>query len=211
MKNYLDLMTECSVDGIDMLNERTGIVCRTLVGAQLEYDMAEGFPAATSKKLAFKAVKGELLGFFRGCTNAADFRALDCKIWDANANKTKAWLENPFRKGTDDLGRIYSAQWTDWKDTVIVALSDFPEQYEILLAAGYIDIGLTYAAGRIMQRSINQLEEALYTILTNPSDRRIIVSGWNPGDINKAALPACHMDYRFTPIDGTLHVVMTIR
>ena len=209
MKNYLDLMIKCRDEGIDVFNERTQKTCRTLVGVQLEYDLSKGFPAVTSKRLAFKAVKGELLGFFRGYTNAADFRSLDCQIWNANANETKAWLDNPFRKGEDDLGAIYAKQWTAWENFYVV-----PYESKITLSdmekLGYYKLG-SGITGDIYKKVINQLELALKTIITNPSDRRIIVTGWNPGDIDKACLPACHMDYRFTPIGDTLHVVMTIR
>jgi len=211
VKNYLDLMIKCRDVGIDVFNERTQQTCRTLVGAQLEYDLSTGaFPAITTKKLAFNTLKGELLGFFRGYTNAAEFRILGCGIWDANANETPAWLANPNRKGHDDLGRIYSAQWTDWKDTRVVD----HDEYLRLCELGYTYIGnggVGYDAEYVVQRSINQLEKALHTIITNPSDRRIIVTGWNPAEIDLACLPACHMDYRFTPINDTLHVVMTIR
>jgi thymidylate synthase len=215
MQNYLDLMVKCRDEGIDVYNERTKKTCRTLVGAQLEYDLSTGnFPATTSKKLAFNAMKGELLGFFRGYDNAADFRSLGCKIWDQNANETPAWLANPYRKGHDDLGRIYSKQWTGWNDIQLVK-DDDKEKIEYLIKSGYVIIGKSDSfeedGTNIMLRVINQLENALRTIITNPSDRRIIVSAWNPGELDKAALPPCHMDYRFTPINDKLHVVMTIR
>lgn len=94
---------------------RTGIRTKMIPGAMLKFDMVDGFPAVTTKKLAFGAVKGELLGFLRGFTSAAQFREFGCKVWDENSNKNEAWLNNPNRKGEDDLGRIYSAQYTDWK------------------------------------------------------------------------------------------------
>jgi thymidylate synthase len=73
--------------------------------------MDEGFPAITTKKLAFKSVVGELIGFIRGYDNAAQFRELGCNIWDQNANENAQWLANPHRKGVDDLGAIYGVQW----------------------------------------------------------------------------------------------------
>jgi thymidylate synthase len=82
-------------------------------GEILKFDMTDGFPAMTTKQLAFSAVKGELLGFLRGYTSAAQFRELGCKIWDKNANENEDWLANHFRKGEDDLGYIYSRLWTD--------------------------------------------------------------------------------------------------
>lgn len=214
MDSYHALLADTLQHGVDQYNTRTKHVCRALIGAQLQYDVATGFPAVTTKKLAFSQVKGELIGFFRGYDNAADFRAVGCNIWDDNANKTEAWLANPNRKGTDDLGRIYGVQWTRWSDKRLVANSNVMSMatkgYKIL---GAISSDFEYDGYVLMEREINQLENALTTILTNPSDRRIIVTAWNPAELDLMALPPCHMDYRFVAIESTktLHVVMTIR
>lgn len=114
MKNYLELLKDVLENGTRQAN-RTGIDAISLPGAMLKFDLANGFPAVTTKKLAFKAVVGELLGFLRGTDSAAGFRDLGCKIWDQNANENAAWLQNPNRKGVDNLGRIYGVQWRDWK------------------------------------------------------------------------------------------------
>ncbi|MEQ1594675.1 MAG: thymidylate synthase [Casimicrobium sp.] len=211
MQNFHELLRATLERGVDQFNVRTNSLCRVLVGYQLQYDLADGFPAITTKKLAFNNMKGELLGFFRGYDNAADFRKLGCTVWDKNANETVAWLANPNRKGTDDLGRIYGKQWTDWKDRRVAGTV---LERDALLARGYAqkmhdsDQGLW-----LVERGINQLENALHTIITNPSDRRVIVSGWNPTEFDQMALPPCHMDYRFVAFETTkvLHVVMTIR
>lgn len=217
MQNYHDLMGEALHTGYPILNTRTGEICHTIIGRQITYDLADGFPAPTSKKLAFKSARGELLGFCRGYTNAADFRALGCGVWDKDANESVPWLENPYREGTDHTGRIYGAQWTDWKDRRIV---DSPKERDRLLAIGF-KVRMTGEEvtenGKktewLMERSINQLENALRTIITNPSDRRIIVSAWNIAEFDQMCLPPCHVDYRFVPIEATreLHVVMTMR
>lgn len=217
MQNYHDLLAQIMEEGYDIMNERTGKVCRTMVGAQLKFDLREGFPAITTKKLAFAGVLGELLGFFRGYTSAADFRALGCKVWDQNANETAAWLANPNRRGVDDLGPVYGAQWTDWHAYREIDLAD-----DALIADAtqrgceLIAMNPSKTVGVFLNR-INQLERALHTLITNPSDRRIIVSGWNVGEIDRMALPPCHMDYRFVSVPTSpghapkLHVVMTIR
>jgi thymidylate synthase len=215
MKNYHQMLADTMDHGINQFNIRTGKTCRTNVGYQLRFDLADGFPAITTKKLAFKSMVGELLGFFRGYDNAADFRALGCRIWDQNANETQSWLDNPNRKGTDDLGRIYGCQWTDWKDRRIVDINtgDINNgEYARLLRRGYKHV-MDQHGRALMERSINQLENALRTLLTNPSDRRIIVSAWNPAELDLMALPPCHMDYRFVAFEDPkrLHVVMTIR
>lgn len=215
MHNYHQLLADVMEYGDNQFNTRTGKICRVLVGYQLQYDLADGFPAITSKKLAFNGVKGELLGFFRGYTSAADFRALGCQVWNANANESTHWLANPWRTGTDSLGRIYGAQWTDWRAYREIASVDQAA------AARLKEDGYRLVAAddnvSVYRKSINQLEGALRTILTNPSDRRVIVSGWNAGELDMMALPPCHMDYRFTAFEGPngskgkLHVTMTIR
>lgn len=221
MENFHDLLADTLETGIDQFNSRTGHVCRSVVGNQLQYDLRKGFPAVTTKKLYFGAVKGEVVGFFRGYDNAADFRSVGCNIWDANANDPgkpdapNLWLRSPYRKGTDDLGRIYGVQWTAWSDKRVV----LQEDQKLMEAKGYkviaplVKADPTEAQFLLMERKINQLEEALTKIITNPSDRRTIVTAWNPGELDMMALPPCHIDYRFVAFEHTriLHVVMTIR
>lgn len=114
MKQYLAVLEDCMNQGIRQKN-RTGVDTFMIPGHMMKFDLDQGFPILTTKRINFDSVKGELLGFIRGYTNASQFRALGCKIWDANANNNEAWLTNPNRKGTDDLGRIYGAQWRDWE------------------------------------------------------------------------------------------------
>jgi thymidylate synthase len=116
MKQYLDLCQRIIDDGIWVQNERTGIKCLTVINADLEYDVAGNkFPLITTRKSFYKAAIAELLGYLRGYDNAADFREIGCKTWDANANQNDAWLNNPNRKGEDDMGRVYGVQGRAWK------------------------------------------------------------------------------------------------
>jgi len=107
---YLNLLRDI-LDHGSARTDRTGVGTLAVFGRELRYRMADGFPAITTKKLAFKSVVGELIGFIRGYDNAAQFRALGCKVWDDNANRNAQWLANPHRRGTDDLGMIYGVQW----------------------------------------------------------------------------------------------------
>lgn len=178
MKQYHALMQCILETGIYQLNERTRQNCWMIPAAMLQFDLREDFPAITTKQLFFGQVKGELCGFMRGVTNAAEFRALGCKVWDANANETPGWLANPHRKGEDDLGRIYGAQWTEWEAP----------------AQTVNDNGrVTFIPGP----RHNQLETALRTLLRDPSNRRIIINAWNPGELHRMALPPCHVLYQF--------------
>lgn len=216
LKPYRDLVSTILSTGTDIYNTRVGMVCKTVVGAQLEFSLEQGFPCITSRKAPFKSAVGELLGFFRGYTSAKDFRKLGCKFWDSNANKTESWLRNPYRKGVDDCGDIYGKQWTNWKSTRI---STSNEEDTHLLKSGWTYEGILkhdkpgIPDSSIFTKSINQLENVIRTILTDPSDRRIIVSGWNVGEMDKMSLPPCHIQYNFVPIEETkrISVVMSIR
>ena len=101
---------------IEQNNVRTGKNCYFYHGDMMKFDLSDGtFPLLTTKKMAYKSMVGELIGFIRGVDNAKDFRDLKCNFWNANANETVDWLNNPNRKGEDDLGRIYGVQARDWQ------------------------------------------------------------------------------------------------
>ena len=110
MKQYLDVLRQIVETGVDR-GGRNGLT-RALFGMQMRYDMADGFPAVTTKKLSFKVVKAELLGFLRGYSDVKDFQKLGCHVWDANAS-SDYW--KPRARFEGDLGRIYGVQWRSWK------------------------------------------------------------------------------------------------
>lgn len=111
MQQYLDLCRRVVDKGEWIYNERTGKRCKTVINADLEYDLRDGkFPVLTTKKLFWKPAIAEMLGYLRGYSSAAQFRALGCNTWNANANDNKAWLANKFRTGEDDMGRVYGVQ-----------------------------------------------------------------------------------------------------
>ncbi|AWX14052.1 thymidylate synthase [Mergibacter septicus] len=116
MRQYLDLCQRIIEQGQWVENQRTGKRCLTLINADLTYDVAnQQFPLITTRKSFWKSAIAELLGYLRGYDNAADFRKLGTKTWDANANDNTAWLNNPARKGTDDMGRVYGVQGRRWQ------------------------------------------------------------------------------------------------
>lgn len=116
MKQYLELCRRIIDDGVWIENNRTGKRCLTVVNADLSYDVANNkFPIITTRKSYWKAAIAELLGYIRGYDNAADFRKLGTKSWDANANENVAWLANSARKGPDDMGRVYGVQARAWQ------------------------------------------------------------------------------------------------
>jgi len=115
MKQYLDLCQRIIDEGVWVENERTGKRCLTVINADMEYDVGGNqFPLITTRKSFWKGAVAELLGYLRGYDNAAQFRAIGCNTWNANANENEAWLNNPARKGKDDMGRVYGVQGRNW-------------------------------------------------------------------------------------------------
>ena len=115
MKQYLDLAQRIINEGTWIANSRTGKRCLTLINADLTYDVTGNkFPIITTRKSYWKAAIAELIGYIRGYDNAAQFRALGTKTWDANANENAVWLASLVRKGADDMGRVYGVQGRAW-------------------------------------------------------------------------------------------------
>lgn len=114
MEQYLEICNRVFEKGLVKEN-RTANNTIGYIGDIMKFNLQEGFPIVTTKKVAFKSLVAEMLGFWRGYTSAKDFRLLGCKVWDANANENKQWLNNSNRKRADDLGRIYGAQARNWQ------------------------------------------------------------------------------------------------
>jgi len=116
MKQYLELCRRIVEEGEWVENTRTGKKCLTIINADMTYDVAANeFPLVTTRKSYWKSAIAEFLGYIRGYSNAADFRALGTKTWDANANQNTDWLNNSYRKGEDDMGRVYGVQGRSWQ------------------------------------------------------------------------------------------------
>lgn len=138
-QQYLDLCRRIIEEGEWVTNSRTGKRCLTVIDANLEYDVRDGtLPILTTKKTFWKSAIAEMLGYLRGLTNAADFRALGTKTWDANANETAAWLESPYRQGVDHMGDCYGAQLRRFHDRDGKPFDQLRKVYEDL-RKGYDD------------------------------------------------------------------------
>ncbi len=171
MQNYNSLLEEIMETGSDRVG-RNGTT-RGVFTQALRFNMKDGFPATTTKKLMFRSVAVELFWFMSGSNDNKILQRLDCQIWTANANsdywKPKAQFEG-------DLGRIYGVQWRFWK--------------------------------RPDGKTVDQLASVIEKIKKDPNDRRLIVSAWNPGEIDEMALPPCHMIFQFFVTDGKLSLHM---
>ncbi|MFC7287995.1 thymidylate synthase [Herminiimonas glaciei] len=212
MKQYLDLVRTVLDTGTWQEN-RTGIRTISIPGAMLRFDLQkDGFPAITTKRLAFKSVIGELIGFLRATRSAAEFRELGCKVWDQNANENTEWLNNPYRTGPDDLGPVYGVQWRQWP---AYKLLDADQQAQIADAQkrGFRVVSAVNDEGKdkvLLYKAIDQLRDCLDTIIKNPGSRRILFHGWNCADLDAIALPACHLLYQFIPNATTKEISLCL-
>ena len=159
MEQYLDLMRRVRTQGVRK-TDRTGTGTLSVFGHQMRFDLADGFPLVTTKKLHLKSIIHELIWFLAGDTNTKYLNANGVSIWDAWADEN------------GDLGPVYGQQWRSW------AAPD--------------------------SRSIDQIQEVVETLKTNPDSRRMIVTAWNPADIPDMALAPCHCLFQFYVADGRL-------
>ena len=159
MIQYLDLMRKVLDSGIEK-SDRTGTGTLSVFGHQMRFDLADGFPLLTTKKLHLKSIIYELIWFLSGDTNISYLKKNGVRIWDE-------WAD-----ANGNLGPVYGAQWRSWpkKD------------------------GST----------IDQITNLIADLKSNPDSRRLIVTAWNPGDVNDMALPPCHCLFQFYVARGKL-------
>ncbi len=175
-------------------------------GPDFVHDMADGFPLLTTKAMNFRSIEAELIGFLLGVTNVEGFQQLGTKIWNADANKTQ-WLNNPYRRGEGDLGPFYSTQWRKYEHIALIRVEKEP----IYLKDGYERVtiyGSNTGMMCVMRKEIDQLQRLIDGIKANPYGRRHVVSAWNPGELDKVALPACHTMFQCYVRDGHLDLKM---
>ena len=159
MKQYLDLLRHIMEDGV-VKHDRTGVGTKSVFGYQMRFDLSEGFPLLTTKKVFLKGIIHELLWFISGSTNTKHLLDNNVHTWDAWADEN------------GDLGPVYGHQWRSWPA---------PDG-----------------------RSVDQLAGVIDLIRNNPDSRRMLVCAWNPGEVDKMALPPCHCLFQFYVAEGKL-------
>lgn len=159
MRQYLELLQKIMDTGV-VKHDRTGVGTKSIFGHQMRFDLSEGFPLLTTKKVHLKSIIYELLWFISGDTNVRRLQEHNVTIWDEWADEN------------GELGPVYGHQWRSWPA---------PDG-----------------------RTIDQLSDVVRTIRENPDSRRMLVTAWNPGEIDRMALPPCHCLFQFYVAEGKL-------
>lgn len=235
MQNYLELLKDVMTNGVNK-TDRTGVGTRSVFGRQLRFDLQEGFPLVTTKKVFIKGIIAETLWFLRGDTNIRYLLQNGVRIWSdwpyknymksledfspssevtAQLPQTKEGFEKAVAENMEykipgfdfekpvsryfadewgDLGPVYGKQWRAWESIVDAAPRMSPRcPARVGVTSDWVtdDKGKAYA----VKDKIDQLAQAVHTLKTNPDSRRIIVTAWNPADLEEMAvrgLPPCH-------------------
>ena len=209
-KKYTDLLQDILDNGITK-SDRTGTGTLSVFGRQIRHKMSEGFPLITTKKMYFKGITIELLWFLRGDTNIKYLIDNDCHIWNGDAmknyenhngeidwgpfvTKEEAFVEmiktdDEFAKKWGELGPIYGKQWRNWKS------SSLEEQW------GYGEIDGHPIGGKQYSKfntnvHIDQIQNLINDLKSNPDSRRLMVNAWNVGELDQMVLPPCHYGFQ---------------
>ena len=186
---YLDALKDILENG-DSRPDRTGVGTISKFGVQMRFDLTEGFPAGTTKKLAWKACVSELLWFIEG--SGDEFRLREILHGDRKSEKKTIWTDNAqadywvnkrLQRHSGDLGRVYGVQWRKWRKPLI-------------------------RINKVILQNHDQLLELIAGIKDDPYSRRHIISAWNPGELDMMALPPCHMMAQFYVNNGKLSCQM---
>ena len=172
---YLDLLRLVLNEGTEK-GDRTGTGTLSHFGAQLRFNLADGFPLLTTKKVHLKSITYELLWFLSGSTHVDYLQQNGVRIWNEWATSEQT---TRFNRLAGDLGPIYGHQWRNYGAT-------------------------TTADGQYNSDGVDQIAQVVEQIKTNPNSRRLIVSGWNPGEAEQVALPPCHTLFQFFVADNKL-------
>lgn len=191
MQAYLDVIDKVVSRG-EVKNNRTGVDAITTPGVMFEHNMSDGYPLLTTKHVPFRLIASELEFFIKGITDKQWLQDRNNHIWDEWCTSRKVSYDHcevtkAKMKEERDLGPIYGWQWRNF-------------------GAQYYTVGPCKGTG-----GVDQLQKLINTLKTNPDDRRMIVSAWNPLSLHEMALPPCHYSFQVTVINGKLNLLWNQR
>jgi thymidylate synthase len=198
-RQYIELLYYILNFGVEK-QDRTGTGTKSTFGWQIRHNMSDGFPLLTTKKMAFKTMVTELLWFLRGDTNIKFLVDNGCHIWNGDAYKayktkygyddidsplsmgefiTEIKTDNEFAKENGELGPIYGRQWRKWESEIV-----------------------SYSGMKYKREPIDQIQNLINELKTNPDSRRLMVNAWNVGELDQMVLPPCHYGFQCYVRDG---------
>lgn len=180
---YLNLIRKI-IDHGNNKGDRTGTGTRSIFGAQMRFSLRDSFPLLTTKRVFWRGVVEELLWLVKGSTSSKELSRKRVKIWDGNGTREFLDKYGHGHREEGDLGPVYGHQWRHF-------------------GATYVDCHTDYSG-----QGVDQLQNVINTIKTNPNDRRIIMSAWNPCDLKTMALPPCHVMAQFYVANGEVSCMM---
>lgn len=191
-QQFLQLLHDVLLNG-EVRPDRTGVGTRAVFGRQIRCNLNDGFPAVTTKKLFFKPVAGELLWFLEGSNDERRLAEITYgtrdesqkTIWTGNTN-ADYWKEKS--KSPSDTGRIYGVQWRSWQNIKLLNYDDF---------LNHSNSTTTYFGAKVQKTEIDQVAKIIETLKTNPTDRRMVLSAFNVGELSEMCLPPCHIFAQF--------------
>ena len=183
---YLHLIQKVLTSG-SKRDDRTGVGTLSLFGAMMRFDLSKGFPLLTTKKMYWKGIVDELLWFLSGCTDSNVLSSKGVRIWNANGSESFLQSRGLCHRRQGDLGPVYGFQWRHWGAEYASADDDYTN------------------------KGIDQIVRCIDQIKNTPTSRRIILSAWNVSDLDKMALPPCHILCQFYVSDGKLSCMLTQR
>lgn len=192
MQNYKDLLNDIIQNGIDK-PDRTGIGSRAVFGRMLRWDLSQGFPIQTTRRVPLRIAFEETMFFLRGETQTKFLEEKNINIWKGNTSREFLDKRGLTYLEEGDMGRGYGVQWRDWR-----SIDHFDDVFAV-------------------PKSTDQIKDLLSGIKTDPYSRRHVVTGWNPGELDQMALPPCHMMHLysvegdFTVGDGKLNNSFVMR
>lgn len=194
MQNYIDLLSDIIENGVDK-GDRTGVGTRAVFGRSLRWNLQDGFPIITTRKVAFRIAFEETMFFLRGESDTTKLEDKKIKIWTGNT--TREFLDN---RGLTDLpvgnmGRGYGVQWRDWRTSEIVSSEE-----SIILADG----SEMFYGAKVHRKKTDQLADLINGLKNDPNGRRHIITAWNPGELSLMALPPCHITHQYIVNNGRL-------
>lgn len=187
MKQYLDLMNDILENGIEK-TDRTGVGTKSVFGRTMKFDLSEGFPMITTRKVSFRLAFEETMFFLRGETNTKLLEEKNINIWKGNTSREFLDSRGLHDLPEGDMGKGYSYQWTNYDKHEIRGYRDSVEHF---------DGSKTYLDAKVTVTHINQVKEMLENMKTDPHSRRNIITAWNPADLDSMALPPCHIYHQY--------------